>query len=323
MCKRNDYDRLFLAVNSKGDQVRREMLIEQKQTKQGAKRLVDRQSLMRRQRTVSLGGMGGRKGALNRVEFYACLISIACYRYVVSGEISDVSEALQRLIVVDLLSRAARILGTVEDVNDFRNRFCYLEPVDAVLRRHEDSLRALFAALTGRGPGKDSTLLSLNEWMQFLRALDLIHIDLSDRDATFAFAWSRMVVADVGTERGRLAESNLHFEDFLEALCRLSILKALPYDHEIEESMRSRSDVRHAGHFLAVLKLKDEMAYERMLHDRATPWGADPTQPIASCVQHLLAIIIFTVESETAGNDNLKLTETEVGLWCDQKNIDE
>ena len=77
-CKRGDFDRLFIASNAKGDRVRQEMLKKQKSESAGQKKAIDRQSLMRRQRTVSLGGMGGRRGALNRVEFYVSLVTTAC-----------------------------------------------------------------------------------------------------------------------------------------------------------------------------------------------------------------------------------------------------
>ena len=236
---------------------------------------------------------------------------------------SDVSEAVNRLLSVDILSRAARVLGSVEDVNDFRTRFCYLQSVDEALRRHEQSLRVIFGAITGRGPGKDSSLLSIQEWMAFLRALDLIDVDLSERDATFSFAWSRMVVADVGTQRGRLSEYNLHFEDWLEALVRIAILKSLPFDHEIEEATRSHPEVTHAGNYFLKLRLEDEALYENLMTERATPWGGEPSQPIARCVEHLLAIIIFKMEDDTAGKDNLVLTEAEIELWCNKHNTND
>ena len=322
-CKRGDFDRLFLGVNSKGEQARRAMLLEQKQRQPGSKKAVDRQSLMRRQRTISLGGMGGRKGALNRVEFFVCIVTIACHKYVVPGELNDVSEAVERLLSHDILARAAKVLGSVEDVNDFRSRFCYTEATDAVLRRHEASLRLLFGALTGRGAGTDANYLCLAEWMTFLRAVDLLEAgDISERDATLAFTWSRMVVANPGSFHGRLSEDQLHFEDFLEALCRTSILKALPYDHEIEQAMKKHPGVvTHAGNYLAWLKQEAETAYQTMMHSRATLWGADPSQPVARCVEHLLAIIIHEVEDDTAGRDDLALSQKEVELWCDQQNI--
>ena len=59
-----------------------------------------------------------------------------------------------------------------------------------------------------------------------------------------------------------------------------------------------------------------------MLRERAIPWGAEPTlQSTAKCVKHTLDIMIHTIETETAGTDNLKLTEREVQLWLKQKGL--
>ena len=55
-------------------------------------------------------------------------------------------------------------------------------------------------------------------------------------DALLCFAWSRMLVIDGWTDRGHAKESCLPFEGFLEALCRVSALMALPTDAEVNES---------------------------------------------------------------------------------------
>ena len=45
-----------------------------------------------------------------------------------------------------------------------------------------------------------------------------------------------MLVIDGWTDRGHAKESCLPFEGFLEALCRVSALMALPTDAEVNES---------------------------------------------------------------------------------------
>ena len=52
-----------------------------------------------------------------------------------------------------------------------------------------------------------------------------------------------------------------------------------------------------------------------------TEGGYAPT-PLSATDFHR-AIIIFTLEGETAGKDNLVLTEGEVELWCEQHDIDD
>ena len=48
--------------------------------------------------------------------------------------------------------------------------------------------------------------------MRPVRALDMIGADLTERDATLCFVWSRMLVVDGWTEAGHLRESDLPFE---------------------------------------------------------------------------------------------------------------
>lgn len=115
--------------------------------------------------------------------------------------------------------------------------------------------------------------------MALLKALNFIDVDLTERDATLTFSWSRMLYIDEAAPRGleptpqaiscamqttlvntvwgsmrlgrrtaldaRLSDpcqdnpksrtkwTHLSFEDFLEAICRLSQLKGLPTDAEI------------------------------------------------------------------------------------------
>jgi hypothetical protein len=66
-----------------------------------------------------------------------------------------------------------------------------------------------------------------------VKRLDLINADLSERDVAFAFTWSRMVVAQPYSAVGSIKNQHVPFEGWLEALCRLSALKALPTDLEL------------------------------------------------------------------------------------------
>lgn len=99
----------------------------------------------------------------------------------------------------------------------FRRDFCYCEGTDVALRRHEPSLRAIFSGLAAshEKAGAESKLISLDEWRDFLRGLTLIGTDLTERDATLCFSWSRMCVIDDRTERGAVRDINLPFEGFL------------------------------------------------------------------------------------------------------------
>ena len=67
------------------------------------------------------------------------------------------------------------------------------------------------------------------------------------------------------------------------------------------------------------LREEDGEAYEEMVRARATPWGGTPSQPIGRCVSHLVAIVFREVEEETAGKDDLRITQKEAEAWA--KNV--
>ena len=58
-----------------------------------------------------------------------------------------------------------------------------------------------------------------------------------------------MCVAGPESERGQARGLCLPFEGFLEAICRVAVLKALPTDEELAEA-----DVPHAGMYLFDLR---------------------------------------------------------------------
>ena len=121
---------------------------------------------------------------------------VAIYRYVMPGEILDVSEALKQLLEIDIQSRVSP--NTFVEANEFRAAFCYTEECTGALTHHRKSLRNLFDGLSGGegDSGLDGETLSLQEWKAFMRGIGLISIDITDREATLCFAWSRMVVVE-------------------------------------------------------------------------------------------------------------------------------
>ena len=241
----------------------------------------------------------------------------------------------------------------------------YTEAVDLVLRAHEKSLRALFSVISDvkRARTDPLPLLSLEGWRAFLRAVELLGADITERDAALCFSWSRMAVSERRTERGQRHESCLPFEGFLvrmmprstrtalerhsnagesagprviptesrspagrtpslqsphhtptspqEALCRIAALKALPTDEEIANAGHA-----HAGTYMIELRTKPGGVFEEMLRTRSVGWGEEPVEPLARCVAHLLEILIYTVEAETQGADNLQVTAKEALLWA-------
>ena len=251
-----------------------------------------------------------KKKALSRVEFFACLVHIAVNKYVKTKKMPDVSEALRRLLQHDIEPKLdPRCLSRA---NPFRRDHCYKRDVCAVLEEYEPSLRCIFVGVSRayEKAGTEAKMVSLDEWKGFVRGLDLIGPDLSDRDANLCFSWSRMCTVDIYSDKGRVRELQLPFEGFLEALVRVSVLKALPTAEEIE-----RSGCDDADAYLDQLKANDEEAYQALLRDRATPWGEEPTTPTFECVSQLCSIIVRRIEMDSEGADNMELTSREVDNW--------
>ncbi len=260
------------------------------------------------------------KNVLNREEFIQILVRVAILRYVIPKKVPDASSAVEAMIERDILPRIPR--QAVVQSNDFREEHCYHEAVDIVLRRHEKSLRALFGAAcdpVGHG-GPTSKLerkvMSFEEWMDFVFALDLIDDEFTIRDATTCFVNARMRVIDEYAKGSMIKVKNLSFEDFLEALVRVATMKALPTEEEVADA-----GCDDAGGFF--LKLKAAFKYDSFVRQNPQEWDQPLRQPIHKCVDALITIIIRHIEDETRGEDNLSLTEAEARAYLRVRGVGE
>ena len=97
-------------------------------------------------------------------------------------------------------------------------------------------------------------------------------------------------VLDETDARGKLKETHLPFEGFLEALVRLSGLKALPTDAQVEEA-----GCASAAEYINQLRTEDEEAYQAIVAGASgAAWGEEPPgQPFVRCVAHVCSMICF------------------------------
>lgn len=204
--------------------------------------------------------------------------------------------------------------------------------LNQVLRRHEASLRALYtefsrgnelAATSKEVPSRKTllayqSLLGIEEWMLLLRCTRLLDGDrCTAHHGTLAFVWSRMCV--VGSENEddvRTRTVHLQFEDFLEAIVRLSTMTGWPTDAEID-----RAGYTDAGELLLSLQ-PFPAVYERFVAEHAAAWDEEPRQPIERCVDHLISWVIRVVEGAVYGvsgcvfgGEDMRLTEKEVAAF--------
>ena len=241
-------------------------------------------------------------------------------RYVESGEMADVSDAVHRLCRADIAPRLDSHLFTMPNI--FRMKYAYTEAVDDALRLHEASLRLIYeraSKLNGQSVAKGiaNKLVDSDSWNQFCYVFELIDVDLAERDATLAFVWSRMRVKDEQSELGRIKLTHLAFEDFLEALCRVSVCKAWPYPEEIEAA-----GAGNAGAYMLQLKGEEPDKHAEILATRAVPWGHRPLQPIARCVEMMCELLVVTCKQRVGGGTSngvagakLSLSEKDVAAF--------
>ena len=299
-CKQSDIDRLFIAVD-KASKFR-----EKEEERERAKRV-----LAGKEGAKAQAKGEERENALSRNEFLIALVHLAINKYVLTKEVPDVSQALDRLLEVDITAQLTHAHGHPDC---FRRTHLYSQPVAQVFQFHLKSLRQIFDGIANSGAGaggaRKSGTIDIMEWMASLRALELCGDDFSDREAVLCFAWSRLAVINTMGLHGLLRDSTLNFEGWLEAIARLACLKALPTCQEIRDA-----GCKTAGEYMDMLKAQDEEAYTTMLKERQTEWGRMPTNlPCFHSVSHLIELILHRIET-TLGVTGGQITEEEMRMW--------
>ena len=264
-------------------------------------------------RGATKGGAAAAR-TLERHEWLHALVRIAIMRYVLPGQRSvkhcaDVSEALEALLLRDLVPNLPAELR--QDSNEFRERHCYQPDVDFVLMSHESSLRAIFTAfgsnenVTGEADSHAHlhNRMSCEQWMDFVKDMSLIDKDLTERAAVLAFIWSRMKVIDERSIASQKKLAGLGFEDFLEALCRIAIMKAWPDDYDFKES-----GCKDGWQYVCELKANDPKTHAKLLKERQIPWNGEPWLFSHHCVSHLVCGLIRVIDTATSRNPNGRIS---------------
>lgn len=151
-------------------------------------------------------------------------------------------------------------------------------------------------------------LVSFDVWKQIWRLYGLIDVDITDRDSTLAFVFSRMRIVDDQSERSRMHLTYLGFEDFLEGVCRLAVRKVLPTDDEIAAAGRAS-----AGEYLWCLRDEQPKEYAELIKQRTLAWGMEPPQPVARCIAHFCSLLVVTCQQNKG--DGVQLTKRQVNAF--------
>ena len=255
-----------------------------------------------------------RKNHLDRQEFIQVLVRIALERYVKTKEILDVSDALETLCrtIDERLPEPAR-----QDSNLFRERYCYLRQVDMVLRKHLKTLKSLFTRYADLSEGQgdaiqealdSAEMMSIREWMAMISHLGFFESgQLSYYEAKQIFTWARIRGIRDNSQASLIKLRNLYFEDFMEAIIRLSMVVALPTDEDLSEL-----GVTDAGEYLISLAKDSPSFYREYVKTRKGSWFGPPKQPIWRCIDHLILYCERLIEANSRGDKDLTVSEQEV-----------
>ena len=212
--------------------------------------------------------------------------------------------------------RVASLTRTHRVVNASRGQrarspvsLCVRPPVQVVLEANLGSIKTLYEqyAEVSHQQGddlKDDALMSIGEWMAFCSHLGLIESrQLSVSQAKYIFIWSRIRSIKNNSDREEIRLRHLFPVDFLEALVRMATMISLPTDEEIEEV-----GATDAGEFLLAMQIDSPNSYRSFLESHrpkhkdpdCSDWEKHCLQPIWRCVEHLIKLLVRTIEINTS-----------------------
>ena len=279
-----------------------------------------------RERVVKSGATIDTRNArrrLNRHEFFEAIVHIAVVRYMITttpfgtkakdkqpkvAMIKDVSEAVRKCLH-DIRGNLPNVVR--QDSNRFRSRFCYIEETDQMLMKHKETLQNIYAQYASENHTLDELhsrkLMSVGELYQLVADLGLVATgNITLHEVKLIFLWSRIRSVPDYSARAQRFLRNLFFEDFLEAIVRLSLMTALPTDAELIET-----NAEDAGEYIMKLRnYKDEM--RTFIRERKRSWDQEPLQRVGRCVDHFCCFMARMMEINSTGGVNYKVSQKEV-----------
>jgi len=231
------------------------------------------------------------KHALDRIQWVATIAQLVLKRHMEGAGLGLV-EAVRCFFIDDIAHNVPSVC--LQDSNVFRAECCYIEQTDLVLRKYEASLQNIYVAFAyGSGAIGDAILstklLDFKEYLVLINRLELVDNFITMREVRLIFIWSRMVVVDEKTIKGRASTLQLHFEDFLELIVRFAHMMALPTQQEL-----TCAGMRHAGEYLKALKSTPELEAQ-FKRQRTREAGEHADQSIAWKVRQFALWLIFNV----------------------------
>jgi len=244
-------------------------------------------------------------------EFLRVVVMLAAFKYIKSGLISDVSEAVSNFIE-SLQTGCRKVLTAVHDASIFRKNRLYKRDVHEFFSRQEPLLRNVFQAfstvrtstpqLLTRKPSKASisqneSRMSFGQWEHFLRCSGILdprtdpHFTLEE--AQYCFIWSQPLVTDEVNRHSKLLY--LGYIDFLEAFARVVTFKPLP-----NQIVLNAYKVENARELFQQI---DEGIHDASVMFRDTDWKAEEEKqdPLQEPLEMLLALMMHKFDISKDG----------------------
>lgn len=173
--------------------------------------------------------------SLNRAEFIEALIRIGIQKYYADDENPDqaasTGEAVSLLMthhITNFVHGHGHSNRAILNPDDFRKKALYSHSVDAVLRQG-DTLAFLEETYQMNCEAEEGGRISVQAWLRFVRknaslggSNPSVKIGFSEEFAKECFIQSRLIVVDEEAPSAALRVRTLSFEDFLEAVVRLT-----------------------------------------------------------------------------------------------------
>ena len=178
--------------------------------------------------------------SLNRAEFIEALIRIGIQKYYADDENTDQVASTGEAVGLLMTNHITNFVHghdcgttqggnrTILDPDDFRKKVLYSHAVDAVLRQG-DTLAFLEETYRVNSKPEDEDCVGVASWLKFVRYAGSANVSNPHVKFTFGeqfakecFIQSRLILVDEDAPTAALHVRTLSFEDFLEAMVRLT-----------------------------------------------------------------------------------------------------
>ena len=247
--------------------------------------------------------------ALMRFELLEMFVRIGLKKYVAPGICATIEEAVSKILTEHILPNDASgsCSAAIHDIDAFRRECLYCPDVDAMLRKHNDTLHAIFEKFQDEDSNRlKNDRMTYTFFMRFLKQVKFVNEDFTLREARVTYVWSRMKVIDEVASHDTWGY--ITYVDWLEALARMAQLKCVPSPADLElmqekKLIKSKDANNHYGLLRAWHKESVGNKQGKLLDRASGEWGAPPERPWVEKFQALIDLLFCVFDADGDGVD--------------------